>query len=492
MNVKMLTAARNEAEDLNPLNPGPADADFRPRILQSHEHTPPTDALARLADEVRDADLAAPPVVLPDFYHKHGMEAPSSIAVATRGTIRPTLTSAAVNCGMALITFDRPRPDEAAITGFYRRVRELYPYPSGYRRDLSAAEVRNCAVGGAEFAVDRWNIDPAELARVEEGGRLPLEPYGGVDRAMRELPWMVTQLARLRFGTIGPSTHFVELQEVEEIFDDDVAALLGVQQGQVTLQYHAGGGVLTGTLGAMYGTRLAGNPLVKAVLRAQKPLHHLLSARSLKELRLRWALYFSGGCPPVPLDSPEGDRLMLANALAMNYGFAFRQATYSVLRAAARDFFGADSRLVVDSPHNSIYPEEHEGETVLVHRHNSARAFPASRMAGHPVFGHTGMPLLLPGTNQTSSYLCVAAEGAGYSLHSACHGTGSIIDDFVSRGLSGTDPQGRSTLRYNYAEDQPERVDHLDDRGVDEGLQILVRHGIVRPVARLRPFAVLN
>jgi len=102
------------------------------------------------------------------------------------------------------------------------------------------------------------------------------------------------------------------------------------------------------------------------------------------------------------------------------------------------------------------------------------------------------MPLLLPGTNQTSSYLCVAAEGAGYSLHSACHGTGSIIDDFVSRGLSGTDPQGRSTLRYNYAEDQPERVDHLDDRGVDEGLQILVRHGIVRPVARLRPFAVLN
>ncbi len=54
---------------------------------------------------------------------------PSSIAVATRGAIRPTLTDAALNCGMALATLDIPKPDAAAIRDFYRRVRERFPNP---------------------------------------------------------------------------------------------------------------------------------------------------------------------------------------------------------------------------------------------------------------------------------------------------------------------------------------------------------------------------
>ena len=33
---------------------------------------------------------------------------------------------------------------------------------------------------------------------------------------------------------------------------------------------------------------------------------------------------------------------------------------------------------------------------------------------------------------------------------------------------------------------------HLDDKGIDEVLGVLVRGGLVRPVARMRPFAVLH
>src|SRR5438445_751609 len=80
-------------------------------------------------------------------------------------------------------------------------------------------------------------------------------------------------------------------------------------------------------------------------------------------LRSRLALYFSDGCPPVELDSDEGRRLMLANAAAMNYGFAFRMATYAGLRQIATDVFGGGaSQLVVDSPHNSVYMEEVAGQ----------------------------------------------------------------------------------------------------------------------------------
>ena len=100
--------------------------------------------------------------------------------------------------------------------------------------------------------------------------------------------------------------------------------------------------------------------------------------------------------------------------------------------------------------------------------------------------------MLLPGTNRTSSYLCVAAEGATGALCSTNHGTGSIVARFLGEGRSGPDPRGRSTLRLRYGSRSEERVSHLDDRGVDEGLRILVDAGIVRPVARLRPFAGLT
>jgi RNA-splicing ligase RtcB len=472
---------------------GPAPEDLRQAtVFESRDAPADRHVLAGFETSLREADLAAPPVVLPDFYQKPIMEMPSSIAVATRDSIQMTLTSSALNCGMALAALDVERPNEAAIRDFYRRVREAYPYPPTRRRVLSPDEVLRCAAFGAGFAVDRFGLDPSELDRIEEGGCVSVEPYGGLDRVRRELSWMALQFARLRFGTVGPSTHFVELQEVVEVLDPAAAARLGVREGQVTMQYHGGDGMLNIQLGARFGRRLAGSPSLRSVMALQKPHYQLASARSLSQLRERLALYFSGGCPPVPRQSAEGERLMLANAMAMNYGFAYRQATHATLKELARTSFGAGTSLVVDSPHNTVYDERIDGRDVVVHRHNTARAYPASRMRGHPVFSETGQPILLPGTNRTCSYLCVAAEGAHRSLYSVCHGTGSIIDSFTRRGLSGPDPDENTTLRFRYPTPEPAVVPHLDSRAVDEVLRIVTEHDLARPVARLRPFAVLN
>jgi RNA-splicing ligase RtcB len=225
----------------------------------------------------------------------------------------------------------------------------------------------------------------------------------------------------------------------------------------------------------------------------QKPLYHFGGARSFEELRRRRRLYFSRGCPPIERSSAEGERVALANAMAMNYGFAFRVSAYAGLRALLQKTFGpVNAQLVVDSPHNSIYEEELAGEKVLVHRHNASRAYPASRMTGHPLFGRLGQPLLLPGTHRTSSYLCTAGDAAQLSLYSACHGAGTTVSELRASGRSSRDPQRRLTLRFRYSDAQPTAVEQLDDHGVDEALRILTSHGIVRPVARLRPFAVLN
>ena len=333
--------------------------------------------LAALGRQVGGAGLAAPPVVLPDFHHKSKMELPSSVAVATTSTVRPDLTGSSVNCGMALIAVDSEVPDERAMERFMRAVRERYPYPTKGRRDLTTSEVVRSADQGAEFGVERWDAPPEDLERIEEGGRLDLDRYGGIDRLTSELPGLAWQLARYRFGTVGPSNHFVELQRVEEVLDPERAALLGVREGQLTIQYHGGGGVLTGEIGRLFFRRKDYPRQIRAVNLALKPWFHLRSARSYAELRQRLSLYFTDGCPPLELASDEGQRLMLANAAAMNYGFAFRVSTYAALRKlAAETFGGATGRLVVDSPHNSIY-EEPVGE-----RHRGGA--PAQLLPGLP------------------------------------------------------------------------------------------------------------
>jgi tRNA-splicing ligase RtcB len=462
------------------------------QIFDSPEARADPTALAYLSRGVRRVDLAAPAVVLPDFHHKTDMEMPSSIAVATQGSIRPLFTSASVNCGMALIGLDMGAPDRTAIHRFYDAVRRQYPHPPAWRFDLTTAETIRAATEGAEFAVDRYGLEPEALERIEEGGRLDVERYGGATRLRRELPWPSWQISRMRFGTIGPSNHFVELQAVEEILDPLAATRLGLEQGQTTIQYHAGGGQLTGQVGRVFARRKKMSKPLRLQLMVAKPMAHLTSARSLAQARERIALYFRPETT-VHRDSVEGRRMLLANAAAMNYGFAFRGATYGGLLAAARRALGARAgRLIVDSPHNSIYEEDVDGENAVVHRHNACRAYPARRMPPGTAFGEVGQAVLVPGTNRTSSYVCVADDRAERSLYSACHGTGMLVARFEREGLSGPDGHGRSTLRFRYSDSAPIEVPHLDDRGVDAGLSILVENGLVRPVARLRPLAVLT
>jgi tRNA-splicing ligase RtcB len=242
----------------------------------------------------------------------------------------------------------------------------------------------------------------------------------------------------------------------------------------------------------MFGRRKHNPRQIRAAMSVVKPLYHGMTARSLDQLRQRYRLYFAGGCPPVRLDSDEGRRLMLANAAAMNYGFAFRIANYAALRQIAADVFGGTpGQLVVDSPHNSIYEEQVDGQPAVVHRHNSCRAYPAEMMPAGTTFAETGQAVLVPGTHRTSSYLCVAG-GSADALYSACHGAGTVVSDFAARGISSEDDQQRSTLRFRYNDAAPADAAHLDDKGIDEVLGVLVRGGLVRPVARMRPFAVLH
>src|SRR5690606_22930629 len=82
--------------------------------------------------------------------------------------------------------------------------------------------------GGARWAVQRGYGEPGDLARIEEGGR-----------ARDARPEFVSSRARQRqrgqMGTLGSGNHYLEVQEVVDIIDPDVAAAFGLRQGEVVI-----------------------------------------------------------------------------------------------------------------------------------------------------------------------------------------------------------------------------------------------------------------
>ena len=106
--------------------------------------------------------------------------------------------------------------------------------------------------------------------------------------------------------------------------------------------------------------------------------------------------------------------------------------------------------------------------------------------SGSP-FARTGHPVLLPGVDCTSSYLCVADEGVANTLHSVDHGAGRSALQ-LGRPLN----NGAATRLYTYEGGLTEIRPHLSDDGLEEVLAVLQTHGIARRVARLRPLAILK
>jgi RNA-splicing ligase RtcB len=162
----------------------------------------------------------------------------------------------------------------------------------------------------------------------------------------------------------------------------------------------------------------------------------------------------------------------------------------AALRDAMRAVWGdapSGPALLWDAPHNSIRRETISGQELWVHRHNAARVEIPSKMPDGSPFARTGHPVLLPGCDRTSSYLCVAGEGATSTLYSVDHGAGGPA---LALGRPLEEPA--TTRLYTYKEGVAGTRRHLSDDGVNRMLQVLRRHDITQPVVRLRPLAVLK
>lgn len=441
----------------------------------------------------RSGLLALPPVALPDLYLKPALETPSSTATATRDTLVLGLTSPSPNCGMALArtSLHAEDVDDAAMDALFG---ELACRLQLERQApvLSPDETADMMLRGAEAAVGRYELDPSTPDYMDElGNALPpdVEPQA----VLRAIPRALWEVGGWRFGQVGKGNHFLELQVVDEFHDEAVARAWGLEVGQLVVMYHADSGHLGAFVGRLYAHRSKNTWRGRLYEWRIKLPFHLVTGQLDRLLRRINYHVVPRRLTPIPADSAEGRRTLLALQAAGNYAYANRLAVLATLRDAIRAVWGADCgppALLWDAPHNGIRCETVEGQDLWVHRHNATRVLPPSRTPAGSPFARTGHPVLLPGTERTSSYLCVAGEGAGRTLYSADHGAGRSALQ-LGRPLVHANA-GVATRLYTYERGLTRTHSHLSDDGLEAVLAALRAYDIAYPVARLRPLAVLK
>jgi RNA-splicing ligase RtcB len=423
------------------------------------------------------------------------MESPSSCAVATKDVVVPQFSSASLNCGMSVVTTSL-RPEQLTdefLRSFYDQLNRGYWIRvinkfgiARSRYELTHDELKQVYLRGAKALADKYRLDDDTLAHIEHGGSLLSEdqiPTIDIDRIV---PGPASAKSRYNLGLGFAGNHFLEFQIVDEVLEQDAAARWGLRGGQVVLMYHTGPGIAATMLGRYYaGPRLKDSPKRRRDYFMKKLAFHMLNADVIGSRQERWKNYFTDDLNVDTLTTPEGQRLLTSMAVAMNYGYAYRAATFARVRDALAGLTNdRDVRLVYDSSHNSIQRDTIQGEDLWVHRHNACRVLP-------------GDPAIISGYNNTSSFLGIGLPGAEASLFTVDHGAGETIKRWEMAGWSTPDARYR-TKRYLFKhqmrneEYRVKEVEHVKSDAIDTVINMLHEADIVAPVVRLRPVASLK
>ncbi len=282
-------------------------------------------------------------------------------------------------------------------------------------------------------------------------------------------------------GTLGSGNHFLELQEVCEIYDEAAAAAFGLEKGRICCMIHCG-------------SRGLGHQIctdhIKTLETATKKYHILLPDRQL-------------ACAPI--ESPEGTAYFGAMAAAANYAWANRQL---ILHAARQEFvrmfgIGYESMpLVYDVAHNVAKIEEHQYDgrrtRLMVHRKGATRSFGPGAPDLPADLAGIGQPVLIPGSMGTSSYVLKGTTTAmERTFGSTCHGSGRVMSrSQAKKALTGKEVADR-LLAQGIIVRAPNEAAIADEapevyKPSSEVVQVVHDAGLSTLVARLSPLGVIK
>jgi len=340
------------------------------------------------------------------------------------------------------------------------------------RLHLNPAEMDEMLRGGARWAVERGYGESADLERIEENGRMAgARPEEVSDHAKKRQEDEV--------GTLGSGNHYLEVQEVTQVFDETVAAQFGIARGDIVVSIHCG----SRGLGHQIGTEFLKRMLLAA------PGHGI----SLPDRELACA----------PIRSAEGEAYLGAMRAAINCALANRQVITHLVRRAFRSLLPkAAMSLLYDVSHNTCKEEEHvvdgKRRRLFVHRKGATRAFGPGHPDLPPALRAIGQPVLIGGTMGTASYILVGTDASmGLAFGSACHGAGrrmsrhealrrwrgrELIKELGVRGIVIRSPSPRGV-----AEEAPGAY-----KDVSEVVDAAQGADLARKVARLEPLVCVK
>jgi tRNA-splicing ligase RtcB len=420
-------------------------------------------------------------LVMPDAHQGYGP--PIGGVVPTRypdGVISPGAVGYDINCGVRLMGSNLMAGEvkhevENLISALFRNIPSGVGEGGGVRK-VSGREIDDVLIKGAAWAVRAGYGRQDDLERLEEGGAM-----SGAD------PSAVSSRAKQRgggqLGSLGSGNHFVEVQEVVEVYDREVARAFGLFQSQLVLSIHSGSRGLGHQVCDDY---------VRELQAAVQKYHIQLPDRELV-------------C--APLDSPEGRRYFGAMVAAANFAWANRQcmahlARQSILEVLAGKVRTLDLYTIYDVAHNIAKIEEHvvDGKKMklCVHRKGATRAFGPGHPAIVPFYRAVGQPVLVPGDMGTASYVLVGtADAMEESFGTTCHGAGRTMSRAAAKKkihggtlrqeLEGQGIHVRASSMAGLAEEAPEAY-----KDIDAVVQVVQGAGLARMVAKLRPLAVMK
>jgi tRNA-splicing ligase RtcB len=375
-----------------------------------------------------------------------------------------------ISCGVRCLHTGLTRPDILAVQ---KRLADMLfdRVPVGVGStgliNLDAQQMDEMLRGGARWAVQSGWGTARDLERIEEHGQVPdAEPAFVSQQAKRR--------QRDEMGTLGSGNHYLEVQEVTAIYDEDIARGFGLALGDIVVMIHCG----SRGLGHQIGTEFLREMVIAASdYGIQLPDRELACA---------------------PIDSEVGGKYLGAMRAAINCALANRQIiTHLVREVFAEVLPKAELNLLYDVSHNTCKVEEHRvnGETrrLYVHRKGATRAFGP----GHPEIAEElrpfGQPVLIGGSMGTGSYVLAGTrESESLSFSSACHGAGramsrhqaartwrgrQLVDELAARGIMIRSPSMRGI-----AEEAPNAY-----KDVSAVVDAADAAGLARKVARTEP-----
>jgi len=420
-------------------------------------------------------------LAMPDAHSGYGFPIGGVAAFdLDEGVISPGGVGYDINCGVRLMRSNLTREDiqdhvRDLVNALFRNI----PCGVGSQRNdlkLNAKDERQVLVKGAEWAVSHGYGTERDLSRIEEQGCLAgADPEIISNRAYKR--------GKSQLGTLGSGNHFVEIDYVEEIYNENMAAILGLTLNSIAVVVH------TGSRG--FGYQVCDDYL-QEMLNASQKYGIALPDRQLC-------------CAPVK--SAEGQRYFAAMACAANYAFANRQMITHWVRETFEQVLQRSPNelqmdLVYDVAHNIAKFETYriggQERKVCVHRKGATRAFPAGHTAVPDAYRTIGQPVLIPGDMGRCSYILVGTELAMTdTFGSTCHGAGRMMSrhaaikkakgraiwrELEDQGII-VKSEGRATL----AEEMPEAY-----KDVSEVVDVVHTAGISRKVAKLRPLGVIK